>query len=143
MGPSYDNPLETMATNALGSANLLNSLRKLTKPVVAVMITSDKAYDNVEWAWGYRETDTLGGKDPYSASKGMAELAIRSFVESYFRSSESNVVWALPVLEMSLVVETGRMIVSYRTVFELGPAERLWIYAVRKLHGRGNMFWNP
>ena len=55
------------------------------------MITSDKAYDNVEWSWGYRETDRLGGKDPYSASKGMAEIAIRSYVESYFKYAESNV----------------------------------------------------
>ena len=48
------------------------------------MITSDKVYDNVEWFWGYRETDRLGGKDPYSASKGMAELVIRTYVESFF-----------------------------------------------------------
>jgi CDP-glucose 4,6-dehydratase len=89
--PSYENPLETIAINALGSANLLDALRYLTKPVVAVMITSDKAYDNVEWVWGYRETDRLGGKDPYSASKGMAELAIRTFIESYFLGADSNV----------------------------------------------------
>jgi CDP-glucose 4,6-dehydratase len=88
---SYDNPLDTFTTNAIGSANLLDALRTLNKPVVAVMITSDKAYDNVEWVWGYRETDRLGGKDPYSASKGMAELAIRSYVESYFNSPDSNV----------------------------------------------------
>ena len=55
------------------------------------MITSDKAFDNVECPWGYRETDRLGGKDPYSASKGMAEIAIRSLIESYFMDSESNV----------------------------------------------------
>jgi CDP-glucose 4,6-dehydratase len=55
------------------------------------MITSDKAYDNVEWVWGYRETDRIGGKDPYSASKGMAELAIRSYIESFFNSPDSNV----------------------------------------------------
>jgi CDP-glucose 4,6-dehydratase len=89
--PSYADPLETIATNALGSANVLNALRSLSKAVVAVMITSDKAYDNVEWVWGYRETDRLGGKDPYSASKGMAELAIRTFVESYFSEPDSNV----------------------------------------------------
>lgn len=87
--PSYQDPLETIVTNAVGSANVLDALRALTKPAVAVMITSDKAYDNVEWAWGYRETDRLGGKDPYSASKGMAELAIRTFVESYFKNSDS------------------------------------------------------
>lgn len=89
--PSYENPLDTLSTNAMGSANILDALRVLDKPVVAVMITSDKAYDNVEWVWGYRESDRLGGKDPYSASKGMAELAIRTYVESYFNSPESNV----------------------------------------------------
>jgi CDP-glucose 4,6-dehydratase len=89
--PSYDSPLETMTTNAIGTANVLDALRTLNKKVVAVMITSDKAYDNVEWVWGYRETDRLGGKDPYSASKGMAELAIRSYIESFFNSKDSNV----------------------------------------------------
>ena len=89
--PSYENPIETMSTNAIGSANVLEALRCLDKKVVAVMITSDKAYDNVEWVWGYRETDRVGGKDPYSASKGMAELAIRSYVESFFNQPGSNV----------------------------------------------------
>jgi CDP-glucose 4,6-dehydratase len=84
--PAYEDPVGTMMTNAMGSANLLSALRKLTSPVIVVMITSDKAYDNVEWVWGYRETDRLGGKDPYSASKGMAELAIRSFLESFFNA---------------------------------------------------------
>lgn len=88
---SYQEPLNTIKTNAIGSANVLDALRLIKKPVVAVMITSDKAYDNVEWVWGYRETDRLGGKDPYSASKGMAELAIRCYVESYFSSPVSNI----------------------------------------------------
>jgi CDP-glucose 4,6-dehydratase len=89
--PSYENPIETFSTNALGSSNILDALRVIDKPVTAVMITSDKVYDNVEWVWGYRETDRLGGKDPYSASKGMAELAIRSYVDSFFRASDSNI----------------------------------------------------
>jgi CDP-glucose 4,6-dehydratase len=89
--PSYKDPLNTLKTNALGTAKVLDSLRLLDKPMVAVMITSDKVYDNVEWLWGYRETDRLGGKDPYSASKGMAELVIRSYVESYFNSPNSDV----------------------------------------------------
>ena len=88
---SYNSPLETLEVNALGSANILESLRILDKKVVAVMITSDKAYDNVEWVWGYRETDRLGGKDPYSASKGMAELAIKTYVESFFNQPSSQV----------------------------------------------------
>ena len=88
---SYESPIATLETNTIGSANLLESLRELRKPVVAVMITSDKAYDNVEWVWGYKETDRLGGKDPYSASKSMAELLIHSYVESFFKTQDSNV----------------------------------------------------
>lgn len=89
--PSYEFPVETFTTNAIGTASVLDGLRMLKKKVTAVMITSDKAYDNVEWVWGYRETDKLGGKDPYSASKGMAELAIRSYFESFFNKNDSNV----------------------------------------------------
>ena len=89
--PSYNLPLETISTNSMGTANILEAAKSLKNPVVLVMITSDKAYDNVEWVWGYRETDRLGGKDPYSASKGMAELVIRSYVESFFNSPDSNV----------------------------------------------------
>jgi len=88
---SYVNPIETFSINAMGSVNLLDALRKIKKNVVAIMITSDKAYDNLEWAWGYRETDRLGGKDPYSASKGMAELAIRAYIESFFNNVDSNI----------------------------------------------------
>jgi len=88
---SYENPLETMVTNAIGSANVLDALRGLDKKVAVVMITSDKAYDNVEWVWGYRETDRLGGSDPYSASKGMAELAIRSYINSFFNAPDSHI----------------------------------------------------
>ncbi len=88
---AYQNPIDTITSNAVGSINILDALRYLDKSVVAVMITSDKVYDNVEWAWGYRETDRLGGQDPYSASKGMAEIAIRTYVMSYFNDPASNV----------------------------------------------------
>jgi len=89
VGESYENPLQTMEVNAIGTANILESLVKLDKKVIAIMITSDKAYDNVEWVWGYKETDSLGGKDPYSASKGMAELAIKAYFHSYI-SEDTN-----------------------------------------------------
>lgn len=81
---SYDDPVDTWQTNAMGTINVLEALRGLKQSCVAVLITSDKCYDNVEWVWGYRETDALGGADPYSASKGAAELAIRSYVHSFF-----------------------------------------------------------
>ena len=77
---SYDNPIETWNINVLGSLHVLEALRRYNKKCSVVMITSDKCYDNVEWVWGYRETDPMGGPDPYSASKGAAELAIRSHI---------------------------------------------------------------
>lgn len=88
---AYAAPVETWQTNVLGTLHVLEALRKLTRPCVAVIITSDKCYDNVEWVWGYRETDAMGGADPYSASKGAAELAIRSHIKSYFPKDTSNV----------------------------------------------------
>ena len=87
--PSYESPIETLTVNAIGTANILEAIRLAQKPIVAIMITSDKAYDNVEWVWGYRESDPLGGKDPYSASKGMAELAIKTYVNSFFTNPEN------------------------------------------------------
>ena len=81
---SHEDPLKTWKTNVLGTANLLNSLKSYKKSCVAVFITSDKCYDNKEWAWGYRETDKLGGSDPYSGSKASAEILINSFVKSFF-----------------------------------------------------------
>ncbi|MBK9521670.1 MAG: CDP-glucose 4,6-dehydratase [Rhodocyclaceae bacterium] len=88
---SYDDPIETWQTNVMGTLNVLEALRKLDRPCAAVIITSDKCYDNVEWVWGYRETDAMGGPDPYSASKGAAELAIRSHIKSYFPKATSKV----------------------------------------------------
>jgi len=83
---SYDDPVETITTNALGTMNILEALRHHPKSCVAVMITSDKCYSNVEWVWGYRETDALGGKDVYSGSKGAAELVIKSYTHSFFQN---------------------------------------------------------
>lgn len=86
---SYEDSIETWQTNVLGTVNLLQALRKLDKRCAAVLITSDKCYDNVEWVWGYRETDAMGGPDPYSASKGAAELAIKSHIKSFFPKDSS------------------------------------------------------
>ena len=81
---SYDAPVDTISTNVVGTTNILDIVRKMTKSVVAVIITSDKCYENVEQHWGYKETDTLGGKDIYSASKGAAELIFSSYSRSFF-----------------------------------------------------------
>ncbi|HTJ10969.1 MAG TPA: CDP-glucose 4,6-dehydratase [Dinghuibacter sp.] len=82
---SYENPRETFEVNMLGTLNVLEWIRKSGASVkVAVMITSDKCYDNVEWLYGYREDDRLGGEDPYSGSKGAAELIAKSYIKSFF-----------------------------------------------------------
>src|SRR5450432_1050353 len=88
---SYDDPVDTLMTNTIGTANILEALKGIRKICHAVMITSDKCYDNVEWIWGYRELDALGGKDPYSASKGAAELVIKTYFHSYFNKPNSKV----------------------------------------------------
>ena len=91
VGESYKNPISTWNTNVIGTVNLLNVLRRVEHKCVVVLITSDKCYENVEWIWGYKETDALGGKDPYSSSKAGAELAFHSFYNSYFKSELSKV----------------------------------------------------
>ena len=80
---SYQDPLGTWATNVNGSLHLLEALRPLQNPCSVVMVTTDKVYENREWAYGYREPDRLGGHDPYSASKAAAEIAIASWRRSF------------------------------------------------------------
>ena len=86
---SYSDPIETVTTNVLGTTNVLEALKESNNNCVGVIITSDKCYDNVEWVWGYKETDTLGGKDIYSGSKGAAELIFKSYYHSFFKKNES------------------------------------------------------
>jgi len=83
--------LNTWSTNAIGTINVLEALRVLKKKCIAVIITSDKAYENLEIKRGYHEGDRLGGKDPYSASKASADIAIRSFISSYFSHKNNRV----------------------------------------------------
>jgi len=82
---SYTDPIDTISTNVMGTANVLEVLRTYCKPCTAIIITSDKCYDNVEWIYGYKETDALGGKDIYSGSKGAAELIFKSYYHSFFK----------------------------------------------------------
>ena len=88
---SYEDPYETYQSNVVGTLNILECLRFVDFDCNCVFITSDKCYDNVEQIYGYKENDKLGGKDPYSASKGCAELIIRSYVESFFKRKKLNI----------------------------------------------------
>ncbi len=84
---SYANPIETITTNTIGSMNIMEALRAIDWQCSVVLITSDKSYDNLEWVWGYKESDMLGGKDIYSGSKGAAELIIKSYFHSFLQDS--------------------------------------------------------
>lgn len=88
---SYSDPLDTITTNVIGTANVLECLRSLENVCTAVLITSDKCYENVEWEWGYRETDAVGGKDIYSGSKGAAEVIFHAYQRSFFKENNGNV----------------------------------------------------
>lgn len=88
---SYQDPIGTFSTNVTGTAHLLEALRTLSKPVACVVVTSDKCYENREVLFGYREDDPLGGHDPYSASKGAAELVVQSYRRSFFGGPDANV----------------------------------------------------
>lgn len=81
---SYNTPLETFSSNIQGTANVLEAIRQISSVRAAVMITTDKVYENREWVWSYRENDTLGGHDPYSASKAASELVVASYQRSFF-----------------------------------------------------------
>ncbi len=83
---SFDIPIETFETNTIGTANLLESIRTINRPCVVVVVTTDKCYENREWVHSYREDDPMGGHDPYSASKGCAELVVSCYRRSYFQA---------------------------------------------------------
>jgi len=82
---SYQDPVTTFDTNLMGTVNFFEAVRATPSVKVAVNVTTDKCYDNKEWVWGYRENDPMGGKDPYSASKGCSELITSSYQESFFK----------------------------------------------------------
>jgi len=92
---SYIEPIDTISSNVLGTANILEALKFSNHKCTAIIITSDKAYDNIEQVWGYNEVDKMGGKDIYSGSKGAAELIIKSYFHSFFKNDSSNIKLAI------------------------------------------------
>lgn len=85
---SYEDPVEAFSTNVVGTVSVLEAVRVVDSVRAVIAVTSDKCYDNREWVWGYRETDPLGGYDPYSASKGATELAVAAMRNSYFHPKD-------------------------------------------------------
>lgn len=100
---SYLNPVETYATNVMGTVNVLESVRSCESVRAVLVITSDKCYENKEWIWGYRENDAMGGYDPYSSSKGCAELVANSYTSSFFNEkSIRDIKWQLLQLAQAM-----------------------------------------
>lgn len=142
---SYSDPVETMSTNIIGTMNILEVLRKYERNCVAVMITSDKCYDNVEWLWGYRENDRVGGKDVYSGSKGAAELVIKSYLHSFFKAGHlvrlgigraGNVIGGGDWAQDRIVVDCMRSWSEGRIVEIRSPdATRPWQHVLEPLSG--------
>lgn len=141
---SYQNPIETYETNVMGSIHVLEALRILNRPCVAIMVTTDKCYENREWVFGYREVDPMGGADPYSSSKGMSELAIAAYRQSYFTDGQirvasvraGNVIgggdWAID----RIVPDCIRALVKNEPIIVRKPAAtRPWQHVLDPLHG--------
>ena len=144
---SYRNPVETFATNVMGTVNLLEAVRSSSARVV-IVVTSDKCYENREWLWGYRETEPLGGDDPYSASKGAAEIVTSAFRAAFFSPQDDeggaavasvragNVIgggdWSIDRLIPDIVrAFAAREVVSIRNP----KAERPWQHVLDALNG--------
>ena len=141
---SYENPKLTFDTNVGGTVDLLEILRRGTSVENAVFITSDKCYENVEWEYGYRETDRLGGKDPYSASKACAEIAISAYSRSFFENSSlriasaraGNVIGGGDWADARIVPDCVRAWSQHDNVVVRNPfATRPWQHVLEPLSG--------
>ena len=146
---AYNDPVETYETNTMGTVYILEALRHNACLKTAIMVTSDKCYENVEQMWGYKETDRMGGYDPYSASKGAAELIISSYRNSYFNPKDykkhgkavacvraGNVIGGGDWSENRLIPDCIRFIESGQDIEIRNPtATRPWEHVLEPLSG--------
>ena len=141
---SYNNPLETFHTNVTGTVNLLNELRKTDSVKTILVVTSDKSYRNNEWVYPYRESDELGGRDPYSASKSCQDIVVHSFRESYFADSgvgissvrAGNVIGGGDWAKDRIVPDTVRGIVDEQPIRLRNPRSvRPWQHVLEPVSG--------
>jgi CDP-glucose 4,6-dehydratase len=141
---SYREPVATWATNVMGTVHLLEAVRACPSVKAVVVVTTDKCYENREWLWGYRETDPLGGNDPYSASKAGAELVVQSYRKSFFSSGgpllasarAGNVIGGGDWSEDRLIPDAARAIGKHQPLLIRNPAAtRPWQHVLESLHG--------
>lgn len=141
---SYSEPVETYATNVMGTVNVLESARCTNSVKAIVVVTTDKCYQNQDWVWGYRENEAMGGYDPYSSSKACAELVTSAYRNSYFQSNGMAVAsaragnvfgggdWAVD----RLVPDILRAFDTHQTLNIRNPhAVRPWQYVIEPLSG--------
>ncbi len=161
---SYQQPIETYATNVMGTVHVLEAARHAGSVRAIVNVTTDKCYDNREWAWGYREDEAMGGHDPYSSSKGCAELVSSAYRKSFLKEAgigmatarAGNVIgggdWALDRLvpDTLLALEKGQP-VQIRNPHAIRPWQHVleplsgYLLLAEKLHEHGQAFaegWN-
>lgn len=146
---SYEYPVETYSTNVMGTVHLLEAVRHSSSVRAVVNVTTDKCYENKEWAWGYRENEPMGGFDPYSSSKGCAELVTSAYRNSFFNLSKQgehqvalstaragNVIGGGDWAEDRLIPDTLRAIESGQPVSIRNPfATRPWQHVLEPLSG--------
>lgn len=142
---SYRDPLETWSTNVMGTANLLEACRHSDGVRAIVVVTTDKVYENREWTWGYRETDRLGGHDPYSASKAATEMVVSSYRKAFFQTATApllataragNVIGGGDWSEDRLIADAVRAIASQTSLEIRFPhATRPWQHVLECLSG--------
>lgn len=142
---SYRDPLETWSTNVMGTANLLDACKQCQSVKAIVVITTDKCYENREWIWGYRENDSLGGHDPYSASKAGSELVVDSYRKSFFNYPKApliataragNVIGGGDWSEDRLIPDIVRSVRSKESLGVRSPqATRPWQHVLESLSG--------
>jgi CDP-glucose 4,6-dehydratase len=141
---SYQDPIGSFATNVMGTAHMLDALRGLDKPCAAVMITTDKVYENLNWEQRYRESDALGGHDPYSASKAASEIAISCWRRSFLAASgvriasarAGNVIGAGDWATDRIVPDLVRALLAFEPLSVRNPhAVRPWQHVLEPLWG--------
>ena len=146
---SYDMPIETYEVNVMGTAILLDAIRQLNKSCSVVIITTDKVYENKEWLFPYRETDRLGGYDPYSSSKACSELVINSFRNSFFNTKTAqtsgisiasaragNVIGGGDWSKDRIIVDIVNALAQGQPVIVRNPTSiRPWQHVLEPLHG--------
>lgn len=139
----YKSPKETFDVNSGGTVNVLEALRHSPSTKACILVTTDKCYENHHWSWGYRENDALGGKDPYSASKSMAELAIAAYRSSFFKNlpliasvRAGNIIGGGDFSPFRIIPDCMKALSQGETIEIRNPkSARPWLYVLDALNG--------